>query len=170
MVMPPVTMGSQNPGQRELPFCVHARYDTQRAILTDIVASLYHQGFRRLLIVNGHGGNNFKNMIRDLTIDYPDMLMMTSEWFKQAKTTEYFDNPDDHADELETSVMMHYHPELVNLNEAGDGTNRGFAPDALRTGKIWMPRHWNMVSKDTGIDNPALSTAEKGRKFAKAVA
>ena len=52
MVMPPVTMGSQNPGQRELPFCVHARYDTQRAILTDIVASLYHQGFHRLLIVN----------------------------------------------------------------------------------------------------------------------
>ena len=82
MVMPPVTMGSQNPGQRELPFCVHAHYDTQRAILTDIVASLYHQGFRRLLIVNGHGGNNFKNMIRDLTLDYPDMLMMTSEWFK----------------------------------------------------------------------------------------
>ena len=82
MVIPPVTMGSQNPGQRELPFCVHAHYDTQRAILTDIVASLYHQGFRRLLIVNGHGGNNFKNMIRDLTLDYPDMLMMTSEWFK----------------------------------------------------------------------------------------
>lgn len=66
--------------------------------------------------------------------------------------------------------MMHYHPELVNLDEAGDGTNRGFAPDALRTGKIWMPRHWNMVSKDTGIGNPALSTAEKGQKFAKAVA
>ena len=82
MVMPPVTMGSQNPGQRELPFCVHAHYDTQRAILTDIVASLYHQGFRRLLIVNGHGGNNFKNMIRALTLDYPGMLMMTSEWFK----------------------------------------------------------------------------------------
>ena len=81
MVIPPVTMGSQNPGQRELPFCVHAHYDTQRAILTDIVASLYHQGFHRLLIVNGHGANNFKNMIRDLTLDYPGMLMMTSEWF-----------------------------------------------------------------------------------------
>ena len=54
MVMPPVNMGAQNPGQRELPFCVHARYETQKAILTDIVASLYTQGFRRMLIVNGH--------------------------------------------------------------------------------------------------------------------
>ncbi|MDE5805912.1 MAG: creatininase family protein, partial [Paramuribaculum sp.] len=73
MVMPPVTLGSQNPGQRELPFCVHARYETQRAILTDIAASLRAQGLRRLLIVNGHGGNNFKNMIRDLAVDMPDM-------------------------------------------------------------------------------------------------
>ena len=33
MVMPPVTLGAQNPGQRELPFCVHARYETQCAVL-----------------------------------------------------------------------------------------------------------------------------------------
>ena len=55
MVLPPVAMGAQNPGQRDLPFCIHYRYDTQRAILTDIVGSLAHQGIRRLLIVNGHG-------------------------------------------------------------------------------------------------------------------
>ena len=30
MVMPPVNMGAQNPGQRELPFCIHARYETQK--------------------------------------------------------------------------------------------------------------------------------------------
>ena len=65
MVMPFVSMGSQNPGQRELPFCVHSRYETQKAILTDVVSSLYTQGMRRLVIVNGHGGNSFKNMIRD---------------------------------------------------------------------------------------------------------
>lgn len=170
MVMPPVTMGAQNPGQRELPFCVHARYDTQRAILTDIVDSLHRQGFRRMLIVNGHGGNNFKNMIRDLTTDYPDMLLATSEWFRQARATDYFDAPDDHADELETSVMMYYHPELVRLDEAGKGTNRGFASEALRTGKVWLPRHWNIVSRDTGIGDPSLATAEKGRRFAEAVA
>ena len=63
MVMPPVQMGSQNPGQRDLPFCVHYRYETQRAILSDLVANLHHQGMRKMLIINGHGGNNFKNMI-----------------------------------------------------------------------------------------------------------
>ena len=39
MVLPPVAMGAQNPGQRDLKFCIHYRYDTQRAILADTVAS-----------------------------------------------------------------------------------------------------------------------------------
>ena len=60
MVMPPVPFGAHNPGQRELPFCIHTRYSTQQAILEDIVASLYAQGMRKLIILSGHGGNNFK--------------------------------------------------------------------------------------------------------------
>ena len=44
MVLPPVNFGSQNPGQQELPFCIHSRYETQRAILEDIVISLEKQG------------------------------------------------------------------------------------------------------------------------------
>ena len=71
MVLPPVMMGSQNPGQRDLPFCIHYRYETQQAILRDIVDSLSHQGMRRLLIINGHGGNSFKQMIRDIPTPNP---------------------------------------------------------------------------------------------------
>ncbi|MBR6142277.1 MAG: creatininase family protein, partial [Bacteroidaceae bacterium] len=41
MVLPPVAMGAQNPGQRDLKFCIHYRQDTQRAILADTVASLH---------------------------------------------------------------------------------------------------------------------------------
>lgn len=170
MVMPPVAMGSQNPGQRELPFCIHSRYETQRAILADIVASLHHQGMRKMVIVNGHGGNNFKNMIRDLSIDFPDFLIVCGEWFKMAKAAEYFELPGDHADEVETSVMMHFHPELVRLDEAGEGKGHAFAVDALREGKVWLPRHWNLVSPDdTGIGDPRRSTAEKGQRFVEAV-
>lgn len=170
MVMPYVTMGSQNPGQRELKFCVHARYETQKAILTDIVASLHHQGLRRLLIISGHGGNGFKNMIRDLAVDYPDFLIATSDWFSVLPAKEYFDCPGDHADELETSVMMHYHPELVNLDEAGDGSYHPFAIPTLREKVAWIPRDWSRISDDTGVGNPKLATAEKGKRFVQAVA
>lgn len=168
MVLPPVSMGAQNPGQRDLKFCIHYSQATQRAILTDIVSSLYHQGFRKLLIVNGHGGNSFKGVIRDLSVSFPDFLIASSEWFKMVSAEKYFTQPGDHADEIETSVMMHYHPELVNLNEAGDGHAKRFAIKALREGKVWLPRNWNLVTADTGIGNPSLSTAEKGQRFAHA--
>ena len=170
MVLPAVNLGSQNPGQRELPFCIHARYETQKAVLTDIVASLAAQGIGRLLIVNGHGGNSFKNMIRDLAVDYPDFLIASSEWYAVMPAKAYFDNPGDHADELETSVMMHYHPELVNLSEAGQGTGKPFASQMLRDKVAWIPRNWQRVTSDTGIGDPSAATAEKGARFATAVA
>lgn len=169
MVMPYVTAGAQNPGQRELNFCIHYRYETQKAILTDIVASLYAQGHRRLLIINGHGGNTFKSMIRDLSLDYPDFLIATSEWFSFIPGKEYFEEPGDHADELETSVMMHYHPELVDLKEAGEGKSKKFASQMLNEKAAWVPRHWLKVSKDTGIGNPKKASADKGRLYAQAV-
>lgn len=169
MVLPPVNMGAQNPGQREQPFCIHARYETQKAILTDIVASLYAQGFRKMLIVNGHGGNVFKPMIRDLLLDYPDFIIASSEWYKQANPKDFFENPGDHADEIETSVMMHYHPEWVHLDEAGEGKAKSFAMKALQTGNVWIPRNWNEVTSDTGIGNPMKSSAEKGKRFIDAV-
>lgn len=169
MVMPYVTAGAQNPGQRELPFCIHYRYETQKAILTDIASSLYAQGHRHLLIINGHGGNSFKSMIRDLSIDYPDLLIACSEWYTFVPKAGYFDQPGDHADEVETSVMMHYHPELVDLNEAGSGASRTFTSQMLREKVAWIPRHWQQVTDDTGIGDPRNATAEKGRRYAGAV-
>ncbi len=169
MVMPPIGLGSQNPGQRELPFCVHSRYETQKAVLTDIVASLYSQGIRRMVIVNGHGGNCFKNMIRDLSLDYPDFLIASGEWYTIIPAKEYFDDPGDHADELETSVMMHFHPELVDLSKAGPGESTPFAIDSLNKKVAWLPRHWDKATKDTGVGDPRRATAEKGGRYVQAL-
>ena len=166
MVLPAVSFGSQNPGQRDLPFCIHTRYETQKAILTDIVASLYHQQIRKMVIVNGHGGNHFKQMIRDLALDYPDFVIATTEWFTIVPPQGYFEERDDHAGELETSVMMHYHPEWVVLSEAGTGESTSFGVDALNEKIAWIPRDWGKVTKDTGIGNPSKASAEKGKKYA----
>lgn len=170
MVLPPVSFGSQNPGQWIQPFCIHTRYETQKAILTDIVFSLYAQGFRKLVIVNGHGGNTFKPMIRDLAVDYPDFLIAVADWFSIVPQKSCFEEPDSHAGELETSVMMHYHPELVALKEAGSGVGKPFAVTSLNEKTAWVPRDWSKVTEDTGFGNPHKSSAEKGKKYARLVA
>lgn len=169
MVLPAMTLGSQNPGQWEQPFCIHARYDTQRAILTDYVASLRRQGIDKLIIVSGHGGNNFKNMIRDMAFDYPDFMIAATDWFSIVPAASYFEQTGDHADELETSVMLHFHPELVDMSTAGPGLWRPFAIRSLREREAWIPRNWAEVSEDTGIGDPRKATASKGARYAAVV-
>ena len=169
MVLPTVTLGSQNQGQRELLFCIHARYETQKAILTDIVASLHCQGILKLVIVNGHGGNSFKNMIRDLSVDYPDFLITLVDWFSIIPQANFFEEKDDHAGEMETSLMLYYHPEWVDLNAAGDGESKPFAISSLNDKTAWTPRHWGKISTDTGVGNPRKASAEKGERYANAI-
>lgn len=166
MVLPALPLGAQNPGQRELPFCIHYSHQTQFAVLRDIVHSLNHQGIKRLLIVNGHGGNTFKPFIRDLAVELPDFLIAVSEWFTVLPAKEYFDNPGDHADELETSVMMHYRPELVDLSKAGPGKANPWPCESLQKKVAWVPRNWLKTTADTGIGDPSAATPEKGARYA----
>ncbi len=166
MVLPAIPLGAQNPGQIELPFCIHARQETQKLVLSDIVESLYIQGIRILVIMNGHGGNNFKPMIRDLALDYPDMLIVNCDWFAVEPRKGYFDEDfDDHAGEQETSVVMHFRPDLVDIETAGDGASKPFNIESLNKKVGWIPRNWTKTSIDTGVGNPKKSTAEKGKTY-----
>ena len=144
MVMPPVPFGAHNPGQRELPFCIHTRYSTQQAILEDIVASLYAQGMRKLIILSGHGGNNFKGMIRDLAFVYPDFLIIAADWFSIVPPKDYFE-------------------------AAVDGESKPFAIPSLNEKVGWAPRHWDKATVDSGVGNPKKASAEKGERYMKPV-
>lgn len=170
MVLPGIPLGSQNPGQTALPFCIHTTQETQKAVLRDIIDSLRRTGIRRLMIVNGHGGNSFKGMIRDFAVTHPDFLVLESEWYAFIPRKDYFDaRVDDHAGEQETSVMLHYHPELVKMEYAGEGASKPFAVEGLNEKVAWLPRDWSRVSVDTGVGNPLAATAEKGKAYADAV-
>jgi creatinine amidohydrolase len=166
MVLPTIPLGVQNPGQIELPFCLHTKPSTQIIIFKDIVEALYQQGIRKLILLNGHGGNDFKPMIREVQPQFPGMLISLVEWFKILDLKEYFDEAGDHAGEMETSVMMHYFPELVRpLDEAGDGMAKSSKLKGVSDKTAWIPRQWDKVSTDTGVGYPKLATAQKGEKY-----
>ena len=164
MVLPAIPLGVQNPGQIELPFCLNTRPSTQKLILEDILISLRTQSIRKLLIVNSHGGNDFKTIIRELQPQFLDMFIGVIDWFKLSECHAFFDEAGDHAGEMETSLMQYLYPNLIDLNMAGDGSSSGFALESLRSKLIWTPRNWSRVSVDTGIGNPEKSTIEKGEK------
>ncbi len=168
VVLPCVPFGV-NTGQLDLKLTLNMNPSTQLAILTDLVASLSQQGIRKLLILNGHGGNDFRQMIRELQ-PRSDVFVSTINWWSCVDPSGFFDEPGDHAGELETSVMMALRPDLVlPLAEAGAGHTRKFRIRGLREGWVWAPRKWTEVSEDTGTGNPKSATLEKGERFLKAV-
>jgi creatinine amidohydrolase len=83
---------------------------------------------------------------------------------------DYFEEPGDHAGEMETSMMMAIHPDLLlPLADAGSGKAKKFRVGGLREGWAWAPRQWSKVTSDTGTGNPAKSTRAKGERFIAAV-
>ena len=166
MVLPTIPLGVQNPGQIDLPFCLHTKPSTQIIIFKDIVESIYHQGIRKLILMNGHGGNDFKPMIREIQPQFPEMLISLVEWFKILDLSEYFEEEGDHAGEMETSLIMHYFPHLVSpLKDAGNGKAKSSKLEGVLNKTAWIPRHWNKVTNDTGVGNPKKASAEKGEKY-----
>ena len=169
VVLPCIPFGV-NTGQLDITLDMNLNPSTQLAILSDLVYVLARQDIPKLVILNGHGGNDFRQILRELQADFPNVFLSTLNWFKAADRNQYFEAPGDHADELETSVMMHLVPDLVRpLNEAGDGTAKRFRIAALREGWAWAQREWSLVSADTGVGNPAAATPEKGAAFLEAV-
>ncbi|NOR76456.1 MAG: creatininase family protein [Draconibacterium sp.] len=166
MILPTIPLGVQNPGQIDLQFCLHTRPSTQRVIFEDIVRAVYNQGIRKIILMNGHGGNDFKPLIREVQPQFPGILISLVEWFKVLDLSEYFEEEGDHAGEMETSVILHYFPELVlPLDEAGDGNAKRSRLAGLNDKTAWTPRYWTKVTEDTGIGNPKMATAEKGKRY-----
>jgi creatinine amidohydrolase len=168
VVLPLVPFGV-NTGQLDIPLCLNLNPSTQSLMLRDLAASLAGQGISKLVILNGHGGNDFRQMIRELQ-PAVSLFLCTVNWYQVVDAKAFFSDLGDHAGELETSVMLHIAPELVRpLSEAGPGGARRFPIAGLKAGWAWAPRQWRQVTDDTGVGNPAAATAEKGRKYVEAV-
>jgi creatinine amidohydrolase len=83
---------------------------------------------------------------------------------------QFFTEGGDHADEMETSLMLYLKPELVLPPETwGEGKSKKFRIKAFSEGWVWAERQWSKVSEDTGIGNPKLASRDKGERFFKAV-
>jgi creatinine amidohydrolase len=167
IVLPTIPVGV-NTGQRDIYLDLNFLPSTQMAILTDIIEVLNFQKIKKLLIVNGHGGNDFRPLIRELGIKYPEMFFGLCNWYQVLDKKQYFENQGDHADEMETSLLLYLRHELVLPNDKwGKGVEKKNKIKGFREGWAWAERKWSKISEDTGIGNPSLATAEKGKKYFK---
>jgi len=133
-------------------------------IIGDLVDSLERQGIRKLVLLNGHGGNELKPLMRELH-DQTSVFVCLCDWYRMA-ADQYrviFEKPSEHADEVETSLGLAYFPEYVHMEQAGKGEVKQSRIEAVRKGWISITRPWHLISTDTGIGDPSAATAEKGQ-------
>ena len=170
VVLPAIPFGN-NAQQLDQVATIHISTATSLAILRDVALSLSKQNIDRLVILNGHGGNEFKPIVRDIQLEFGMLVVVQNFWTAaQDVMEEIFQAGGDHANEMETSLLMHLRPDWVVLEQAGNGERVPFALQSIQKSGAWTPRPWSKVHPDTGSGDPSFASAEKGKQFFDAVA
>ncbi len=135
-------------------------------LIADLVESLERQGVRKLVLLNGHGGNELKPLVREL-YHRTKVFICVCDWYRVAadQYARIFEQIGEHADEMETSMGLAFFPDLLRIDQAGPGAARPCRLDAVQKGWVSITRPWHLLSVDTGVGNPAAATAEKGHRL-----
>ena len=130
----------------------------------------------RLLILNSHGGNELKSVLREL-VGGPVHLFLC-DWFRSISAdvqADLFTEPGDHAGEMETALALAYFPDLVARDPdtgrlaADEGSVRSTRFAAVNRGWISITRPWHLLTSNSGVGNPHPATAEAGQKLMQAL-
>ena len=139
-------------------------------LIGDLVDALSQQRVRKMVLLNGHGGNELKPLTREL-FHKTEMFLCVCDWFRVAadRYSTLFTKPGEHADEMETSMGMAFFPELMKPAVPGSGQARESRFEAIRKGWVSITRPWHLLTKDTGVGDPGAGAAEKAKKLMQVV-
>jgi creatinine amidohydrolase len=170
ILLPTIPYGTET-NQRELPFAMNLNPSTLNAVIADLVESLVHQGILKIVLLNSHGGNDLKGLLRELYGRTAARLFLCN-WYTVFKDVyaEIFQEPDDHAGEMETSFALAYFPHLVARRPDGrftadEGRKTPTRFEAVNRGWVSMTRPWHLLTTNGGAGNPHAASAEKGQRM-----
>jgi creatinine amidohydrolase len=180
LLMPPIWFGYES-HHMDFPGTIDISWDIFVKYALCVTKSLAHHGFRRILLVNGHGSNRplIDMVARLTTVHDPRVLCAALSWFELTDVREAFDQVREsestsHACELETSAYLALDPDLVQMDKAVNDEIAIVSPHTWRdlTGRrpraewknpIAMTEIWSTVSATGTRGDATKSTAEKGK-------
>jgi len=164
VLLPTIPYGVDS-NQLEFPLAIHVGQPVLDAMVTEIVRSLEHHGILKFVLLNSHGGNGFKPLLREL-YGKTKVFVCLIDWWKVAADhyAEIFESVGDHADEMETSVGMALFGDLVHLEDADEGAVRASRFEAINQGWVQITRPWHLLTTNSGVGDPRAASAEKGER------
>lgn len=170
VLLPTIPYGTET-NQRAFPLSLNVNPSTLGRVITDLVESLVTSGIRKIVLLNSHGGNDLKPLLRELYGQTEAQLFLI-DWFRAVRDVEreIFDDPGDHAGELETALGLAYFAELVARRDDGsliadEGATAETRFEAVNRGWVSITRPWHLLTTNSGAGNPHAATAEKGRRL-----
>lgn len=169
VLLPTMPFGTETNMQR-FPLAMNVDPSTLTRVIADLLRTLVAGGIRKVVLLNGHGGNDLKPVLRELH-DKTDAKLFLCNWYTVAADAyrEIFVDAGDHAGELETAMMLAYRPHLVVKTTEGklaadDGAVRTTRFEAVNRGWVTITRPWHLLTTNTGVGNPHPATAEKAER------
>jgi creatinine amidohydrolase len=183
VLVPPINHG-YSPHHMDFPGPITIGADTFIKYGVDVCRSLTHHGFRRILIVNGHGSNTpFVDIIARLTVVETGALVAAVNYWSAPGVREVAEGLREsdavggmnHACEFETSIYLALRPDLVDMSKAvrelSHEPTKNYWTDLVGgDGPLVMMEHWSAISKTGIMGDPTKATAEKGVKLLDAAA
>jgi creatinine amidohydrolase len=168
-LLPAIPYGTET-NQMRFPMAMNLDPSTLARVISDLVDSLATHGVMKCVLLNGHGGNDLKWVLRELHLKTPVKLFV-AHWWKLASDRHQaiFDEPGDHAGELETSMILSLRPELVAEGTADAGSMAPTRFEAVNRGWVEITRPWHLLTTNSGAGNPVASTPEKGQALTEVV-
>jgi creatinine amidohydrolase len=163
--LPTVPFGV-NTNMLAFPLVVNMNPSTQLAVVRDVAASVKAAGVTKLLLLNGHGGNDFNPIQRELF--GCGVFIAVCNWWQVCDdiAPAIFDQVGDHADERETSAGLYLFPDLMApLSQADAGKTRTTRFEAVNRGWVKITRPWEKLTTNSGVGDPHAATAVKGQRF-----
>ncbi len=169
VVAPTLPYGSS---PHHLPFGGTMSLGTQTylSVLMDLLESLVISGFKRMFILNGHGGNNeiIQIAARDTALKYDVQVAAASYWvLARAELEAVHSDPEaslpGHSGMFETSQMMALTPDLIQEPRPVREDTRRFQYSVYPAYRVEQHGHWQ--SFDGFTDSPSRATAEAGKKY-----
>ncbi|MAE62870.1 MAG: creatininase [Phycisphaeraceae bacterium] len=173
VIMLPVIPYGTETNMRRLPLAINIDPSTLNAVVTDVVGSLAQSGLRKIVILNSHGGNDLKPLLREL-YGRTSAHLFLCDWYRilGAGDVDIFDEPEDHAGEMETSLALACFPDLVDRGPDGsitadEGRKTPMRFEALNEGWVSITRAWHLLTTNSGAGNPHAASADKGERALK---
>ena len=172
--LPVIPYGTET-NMQQFPLAMNIMPSTLLAILHDLLKSLEASGIKKLLIFNSHGGNELKPMMRQL-FGQTSVQIFLCNWFQMIRdiAAQVCQCPEDHAGEMETSMILSFRPELVAHQADGrlaadSGEVRLYALEALDKGWVAITRPWHLLTMNSGSGNPHAASSDKGKRLTQAI-